>query len=158
MNGNVVSIHIAPKEGAPVQSLQSVRAVAGKGLEGDRNFQDGAGEHRPDREITLIEIEAIEALKRDTGLDLAPGDARRNVVTRGIALNDLIDREFTVGAVRLRGLKLSEPCNDLARMTDERVLKGLLHRGGVRAQILESGMIAVGDAVTVDEPVGATGA
>jgi MOSC domain-containing protein YiiM len=144
--GTVVSIHVAPGskgDGEPMTSLDEVRAVAGKGLEGDR--YSGMSE---DREVSLIEAEAMEALERDIGLKLAPRDARRNIVTRGVQLNDLLEREFAVGGVRLRGLRLSEPCEHLAGLTDQRVLRGLAHSGGLKAQILHGGTIHVGDIVT----------
>lgn len=155
-HGTVVSINIAVDRGQPMRSVPQVRAVAGRGLEGDRFFRTDAPdtEPRPDRELTLIEAEAIEALAREHGVRLEPKDARRNIVTRGVALNDLVGREFTVGGVRLRGLRLCEPCAHLAQLTDERVLSGLVHRGGLRAQILNDGLIRVGDRV---EPRSITG-
>lgn len=148
--GEVVSIHIAREAAKPTESVSEVRAVPGKGLEGDRYFKrEGTYSSRegPDREITLIEIETIEALARDYKYELAPGDARRNVVTRGVALNHLVDREFSVGEVRLRGLRLNEPCNHLAGLTDEKVKQALVHRGGLRAHILSEGVIRPGDEV-----------
>ena len=147
--GTVVSINIAADRGQPMRPVPQVRAVAGRGLEGDRFFRTDASEAepRPDREVTLIEVEAIEALAREHGVHLEPKDARRNIVTRGVALNDLVGREFTVGEVRLRGLRLCEPCTHLAQLTDERVLPGLVHRGGLRAQVLNDGLIRVGDPV-----------
>ncbi len=148
--GEVVSIHIAPAAAKPTVSVDEVRAVPGKGLEGDRYFK-GEGtysdRHGPDRELTLIEIEAIEALARDYKLDLSPGDARRNIVTRGIPLNHLVGKEFSVGGVTLRGIRLNEPCNHLASLTDEKVKPGLVHRGGLRAQILTEGVIRAGDTI-----------
>ena len=123
--GRVDSIHVASGRGAPTTSVPQVRAVPGKGLEGDRHFgrseSDPDAPH-PDREITLVEVETIEALARDYGLRLGPGDVRRNVVTRGVALNHLIAREFTVGEVALRGLRLCEPCAHLAELTHESIL------------------------------------
>ena len=145
MQGHVVSINIATENSGPMQAVPEIRAVAGKGLEGDRYFasdKEGGGRH-----ATLIELEAIEALEREHGLKLSPGDARRNIVTRGVAINDLLGREFLVGAVRMLGVKLSEPCAHLASLTDEKVLKGLVHRGGLRADILSDGMIRPGDVV-----------
>jgi MOSC domain-containing protein YiiM len=130
--------------------VKEVSAVAGKGLEGDRYSQKtGTYSNRPgpDREITLIEIEAIEALKRDHGIDLQPGDARRNVVTRGVPLNHLVGKEFTLGGVTLRGVRLCEPCTHLEGLTEKGVLTGLIHRGGLRAQIIKDGTIRVGDAI-----------
>jgi MOSC domain-containing protein YiiM len=98
--------------------------------------------------VTLIEIEAIEALERDYGVKLSPGDARRNIVTRGVALNHLVGKEFRVGEVVLRGIRLCEPCQHLVQLTgQEKVLPGLVHRGGLRAQVVKGGVIRVGDAV-----------
>jgi MOSC domain-containing protein YiiM len=137
--------------------VEEVRAVAGRGLEGDRYFyQRGTHSKRPgpDREVTLIEIEAIEALKREYGVELKSGASRRNIVTRGIPLNHLVGREFRVGEVTLRGLHLCEPCTHLERLSQRGVLRGLIHRGGLRAQILTDGMIRVGDDVQSDEDEG----
>jgi len=147
--GQVVSIYIAAAATAPMSVQRQARAVAGKGLEGDRYFS-GVGtfwKPQPDRQLTLIEIEAIEALERDYGVTLEPGDARRNIVTRDVALNHLVGREFEVGEVKLRGIRLCEPCAHLQKLTREGVIKGLAHRGGLRAQILTGGSIAVGDRV-----------
>ncbi len=148
--GRVVSIHISQSASQPTMSVEEVRAVAGKGLEGDRYFrQVGTYSHRPgpDREITLIEIEAIQALKRDLNNELEAGDSRRNIVTRGVPLNHLVGRDFMVGDVLLRGVRLCEPCSHLEGLTKKGVLDGLIHRGGLRAQILTDGMIRVGDTV-----------
>ena len=148
--GRVVSIHIAPARGAPTTPVDDVRAVPAKGLHGDRHFgraSNAPGGARPDREITLIEIEAIEALERDYGVSLSPGDTRRNIVTRGVALNHLVGREFTVGEVTLRGIRLCEPCAHLASLTHEKVRDGLVHRGGLRAQILTEGVVRTGNTI-----------
>ncbi len=148
--GSVHAIHIAPVASEPTVSVEEARAVPAKGLEGDRYFKgDGKFSDRPDpgREVTLIEIETIEALERDYKFKLDPGDARRNVVTRGVPLNHLVGREFKVGEVSLRGIRLCEPCNHLAGLTHEKVKPGLVHRGGLRAQILTEGIIRRGDAV-----------
>ena len=134
-----------------MRGVGEVTAVAGVGLEGDRYAtRTGSFSAKPKRgrQITLIEAEAIEALERELGLALAPGDTRRNLVTRGVALNHLVGQEFTVGEVRLCGHELCEPCGDLARMTGKpQILPGLVHRGGLRAEILEGGVIRVGDEV-----------
>ena len=148
--GSVDSIYIAPTAGEKVTRVGEVRAIPGKGLEGDRYFlgQGTFSKPEPDRELTLIEIEAVEALEREKGIALEPGALRRNVVTRDVPLNHLVGREFTIGGVRARGLKLCEPCKHLAGMTHEGVLTGLLHRCGLRAQIISEGVIASGDRVT----------
>ena len=148
--GKVVSINITPEAAQPITSVDEVRAVPGKGLEGDRYFsKDGSFSNNPGggREVTLIEIEAIEALERDYKYKLNPGDARRNIVTRDVPLNHLVDREFTIGEVRLRGVRVNEPCNHLAGLTDDKVKRGLVHRGGLRADILTEGTIKAGDTV-----------
>ncbi len=147
--GRVASIYIAPGAAGAMQSREQVRAVAAKGLEGDRYFL-GLGtfwKPKPDYEITLIEIEALEALERDYGIRVGPGEARRNIVTRGVALNHLVGREFQIGEATLRGLRLCEPCAHLERLIRTDVIRGLTHRGGLRAQILTGGIIKVGDCV-----------
>jgi MOSC domain-containing protein YiiM len=121
--------------------------VAGRGLQGDRYFDDARDE--PGRQLTLIEAEALDALARDYGCALEPGASRRNIVTRGVALNHLVGREFRVGAATLRGVKLCEPCGHLAKLTVPAVKTGLVHRGGLRAEIVAGGTIRLGDAVEV---------
>lgn len=149
--GSVVSIQIARDAKGDMESLQEVAAVVGKGLEGDRYCnQVGSYSHNPgpDREVTLIEAEAIEAMEREYGTALDPKDSRRNITTRGVPLNHLVEgREFSVGEVRMRGLRLCEPCANLAKLTGKNVLQGLVHRGGVRAEVLNAGTIRVGDTV-----------
>jgi MOSC domain-containing protein YiiM len=147
--GRVASIHVAPGAADAMQSVEQVRAVAAKGLEGDRYFL-GVGtfwKPKPDYEVTLIEVEALEAMGRDYGVLIEPGEARRNIVTRGVALNHLVGREFQIGEATLRGLRLCEPCAHLERLTQPDVIRGLTHRGGLRAQILSGGTIKVGDRV-----------
>jgi len=156
--GTVASIHIAPRAVEAMQNVEQVRAVAAKGLEGDRYFL-GLGtfwKPKPDYEVTLIEAEALEALERDYGPRLGPGEARRNIVTRGVALNHLVGRKFQIGEAMLRGLRLCEPCAHLERLTQPDVIRGLTHRGGLRAQILAGGTIKVGDRVQI-EPVTSDG-
>src|SRR5260370_41414809 len=132
-----------------MQSVNEVRAVPGRGLEGDR-YHDHRGtfsKPKPDRELTLIEAEAIEALRREFEVDFELSASRRNVVTRGVPLNHLVGREFWIGDVKARGLRLCEPCSHLQKLSHEKVLPGLVHRGGLRAQILSEGMIRVGETV-----------
>jgi MOSC domain-containing protein YiiM len=148
--GTVVSLHIAPIGAAAMQSVGHVQAIAGRGLEGDRYFNRlGTYSNHPGtgRHVTLIEIEAIEALGRDYDIDMAPSLSRRNIVTRGVALNHLVEREFKVGQVTLRGTRLCEPCSHLEKLTRQGVMRGLIHRGGLRAEIMTGGMIRIGDAI-----------
>jgi MOSC domain-containing protein YiiM len=131
-------------------SVAEIRVVPGKGLEGDRYFKEmGTYSHEPGlgRGVTLIEIEAIEALKRDYGIDLEAKDSRRNIAMRGVPLNHLVGQEFKVGEVTLRGIRLCEPCSHLEKLSHKGVMRGLIHRGGLRAEILTEGMIRVGDTI-----------
>ena len=102
--------------------------------------------------MTLIEKEKIDAFARETGLRFTAADARRNLVTEGVDLNALAGREFSVGSVRFRGIRLCEPCTHLAKISFPETLKGLVHKGGLRAQIVSGGLIRVGDAIITDEP------
>jgi hypothetical protein len=157
--GSVVSIHIALEASAPMQSRSEARAIPGRGLDGDRYFAGrGFYSKKPSyggREVTLIEMEAIEALfhgvinsdAKRFGIKLAPGDARRNIVTSGVPLNHLTDHEFWIGTVLMRGTRLCEPCKYLDDLTQPGVMSGLIHRGGLRAEILSEGVIHVGDTV-----------
>jgi len=149
----VVSIHIAPSAAAPTKEVAVVHAVAGKGLEGDRYFsQAGTYSHQggSSRQVTLIEIEAVEAVKRDYGIELNPGESRRNIVTRGVPLNHLVGREFKIGEITLCGTHLCEPCSHLERLSRKGVQHALIHRGGLNADILTDGVIRIGDAVNVE--------
>jgi len=148
--GEVVSIHIADRAEARVRSVDHVRAVPGKGLEGDRYFlESGTYSDRPGpgREVTLIESEAIEAMARDNQITIPAGATRRNVTARGAPLNHLVGQEFEVGRVRLLGIKLCEPCSHLEGLTQKGIIAGLVHRGGLRAKILTDGEIRVGDPI-----------
>jgi len=149
-SGRVAAIFNAPAEGAATQAVEQVRAIPGRGLEGDRNFRHAPGptHKNPDDELTLFSLEALAEANREHGLSLRPGDTRRNVATEGVPLNDLAGREFTLGGVRVRGLELCEPCLHLSELLDEpRVLRALVHRGGLRAQILSEGTFRIGDSI-----------
>ena len=128
-------------ESNSLRPVESVEAVAGKGLEGDRHFfADGA---RPGGAITLIEAEVLE----DVGL--GGPQSRRQVVTRGVRLNDLVGKRFFVGEIECEGVELCEPCLHLQSLTRPGIIEDLLHRGGLNADIVTSGTISVGDPVTV---------
>ena len=149
--GRVEHIHIAAAASGPVHSLESVEATAGVGLTGDRyarregTWQDEAS----GRDLTLIEAEEVEDLARNFGIQLAPGESRRNVTTRGIRLNDLVGKEFWIGEVLVRGARLCEPCTHLVALTKKPLLEPLVHRAGLRADLLSSGRITVGDRIEV---------
>jgi MOSC domain-containing protein YiiM len=157
MSGRVEAIFLAQPELGPRTEVDRVTAVAGRGLDGDA-YQAGPGSRRPagpgnGRDITLMEAEALEALAAERGIALEPWEGRRNVLTRGISLNDLVGRRFRVGDVECRGRRLCDPCAHLQSVTRPGVLKGLAGRGGLRADVLTGGAIAVGDPVVDLGPV-----
>ena len=148
--GTVIGIHVAPTGAAPMMSVPNAQVVVGRGLEGDRYYSKlGTYSNQPGsgRDVTLIEIEAIEGLKRDYQVQLDPAQSRRNIVTRGVALNNLVEQEFHIGDVVLRGTRLCEPCAHMEKLTVKGALRGLIHRGGLRAEIVKGGTIRVGDVV-----------
>jgi MOSC domain-containing protein YiiM len=139
MSGSVEAIHIAAVESELPHAVDEVDVTA-DGVVGDRYAQA--------RDLTLIEVEALEGLLADTGIELSAAESRRQVLTRGIRLNDLVGERFVVGGVECVGQELCEPCSHLQGITKDGVLRGLVHRGGLRADIVSGGRIAVGDAVT----------
>jgi MOSC domain-containing protein YiiM len=145
--GRLLGIYLATQAETPVRSVERVRALAGRGLEGDRYAaMNGTFSDRPgQRDVTLIEAEALEAYERESGKKLSGAESRRNLLTRGVRLNALVGCEFQVGAVRMRGLRLSEPCTHLMRLTHPETLRGLVHRGGLVAAVLNDGELKVGD-------------
>jgi MOSC domain-containing protein YiiM len=150
--GQIAFIQISPKAGEKLVSVREVQAIAGQGLEGDRYFKKvGTYSTRPGggREVTLIELESVEALKRDLKIELEPTQTRRNIVTRNVPLNHLVGRRFQVGTeVTLQGVRLCEPCDYLESLTMKGVREGLLHRAGLRADIVHGGTIRIGDPIT----------
>jgi MOSC domain-containing protein YiiM len=146
--GHVEAIFIGPEEAGPLGEVPEVKAVAGKGLVGDRHFREAPDEHEEaGRDITLIEAEAVEALAAEHGIQLGPGESRRQIYTRGARLNPLVGKRFLVGEVECVGVELCEPCSHLQSLTHPGVLRGLVHRGGLRADILSGGTIRPGDPV-----------
>lgn len=158
--GSVVSIHIGKAASTPLEVVTEVRAVPGRGLDGDR-YSLGRGHYsdRPSvggREVTLIEMETIEALEHGIlnaagerlGIKVTAAETRRNIATAGVPLNHLVGATFWVGPVQMRGTRLCEPCKHLEDLVGRpRLLSGLIHRGGLRAQILSEGIIRIGDVV-----------
>lgn len=147
LHGTVERIAVADGPGAPMRLVTEARAHAGHGLEGDR-YAQGTGTFSPRSrqrsgyELTVIAAEVVEEL----GLDFA--DTRRNVLTRGIDVNALVGRDFTIGDVRCHGLRLAEPCAHLERLHGPGLLRPLIHRGGLRADILSDGPIRQGSALS----------
>jgi MOSC domain-containing protein YiiM len=142
--GTVEQIAITAEPRALPAPVPSVHAQAGHGIEGEYHWSPTP---EPGQSLTLIAAEALEGLRADTGIELSHEASRRNVLTRGIDLNALVGRRFSVGGVECEGVELCEPCNTLAKLTERGVLRGLVHRGGLRADIVAGGEIAVGDPV-----------
>lgn len=153
--GTLVAIFTAPASGEPMVEQPSVEATVEVGLAGDRfatNIAKHGRGYTKIRHVTLIEEETVAALRRDHDIEVTPIELRRNLVTRGVPLNHLVGRRFRVGDVVLEGTELAEPCQYLADLIDKPVLKPLLHRGGIRAEIIEGGELRIGDEVaSLDE-------
>ena len=150
MSAEVIAIHLAEVESGPVHPVDRVEAVAGSGLRGDRKFEEGAP---PEQHLTLIESEELERLAAEHGMELEPGESRRQVMTRGVRLNPLVGRRFRVGDVECRGIELCEPCNHLQTLTGRPgLMRALAHKAGLNAEIIRGGEIAVGaEIVVLDE-------
>ena len=135
----VEAIHLGAARARELWPVEEVTAVAGKGLEGDRHFhEDGAS---PGQALTLVEAEVVG----DVGL--APGETRRQLTVRGVSLNELVGMRFRVGEVECYGVELCEPCSHLESMTRPGIIKELVHRAGINADIVSGGTIRVGDTV-----------
>lgn len=152
LTGVVELIAVAPFAEAAMQLVEHAHALAGRGLEGDRYANSAGtfsmrGAHRPGHELTLIAAEVVEELTtRDAALDFAR--TRRNILTRGIDVNALVGRDFTIGDVRCRGLRLAEPCAHLERLHGPGLLRPLIHGGGLRADIMSDGDIRQGSTIS----------
>ena len=142
--GRVDRIFVAPLKGAPMRELAVADALAGQGIEGDRKVAPG---REPAAQLTLIEAEHIDAFATATGYAMRPDQPRRNVVTRGIRLNDLLGKRFNVGEALCEGIELCEPCGKFQRLTHVEVRRFFKGKGGLRCRILEAGLIRPGDPI-----------
>jgi MOSC domain-containing protein YiiM len=156
LRGRVEALALAAAAREPMQVVETAQALAGRGLVGDR-YAAKAGTFTPTDgsgvgyDLSLIQAEVLDELLLDENRRLGYAEARRNVVTRGIDLNALVGRRFRVGEVECLGQRLCEPCSHLERLTTKGVLRGLIHRGGLRADVLTDGSIGVGATIeTVD--------
>jgi MOSC domain-containing protein YiiM len=147
---NVVQIFVAAKRGAPMSAEQSAEALTEGGLRGDR-YEEPKNRRSPDYQVTFIEMENIEAFVQATGLPLTADMPRRNIITRGIRLNELCGKRFRVGHARFEGLELCEPCNLFAKRTHREVLQFFVGKGGLRARIVLGGEIRVGDGIEIGQ-------
>jgi len=152
MNGKVVGIFTTAQAGAPLHAVSQAMLEAGRGLVGDRYYEkDGTFSEKLkdscDWELTLIESEEIERFNSGRGTDLGPGQFRRNIITSGIGLNELVGRRFNVGEAVLEGLILCEPCAYLAKLLGPDVVKSMAHRAGLRARIVTGSIVRPGDSI-----------
>lgn len=149
----VVALCYCPDDGGPMRSVPELTLATGAGIVGDRYY--GAQQSHPGQNLTLIEAEEIDAFNARHGVTIAYADPRRNVITRNVRLNSLVGTEFSVGAIKVRGVQLCEPCKTLAAhlsatgLPEAEIVRALTHRAGLRVDVLGSGLIRVGDAVVV---------
>ena len=153
--GELLHIHAAPKASAPMDALSEARLIPGIGLEGDR-YATGLGTYSHkrhiDRQATLIEVEVMEALARDRGIELAPHEHRRNLTTRGVPLNHLVGQYFRIGDCVLYGGRLNVPCLYLENLLAKKVFKPLLNRSGLNCRIIAGGTIRAHDRIDWCDP------
>jgi MOSC domain-containing protein YiiM len=149
--GKVISLYIASQPAKPMFAVSEARAFADRGLEGDRFFRDSwNAAKRPDKAVSLIEEETLEAAAAELGTENFADKSRRNIITRGVPLVELLDREFTIGNVVMRGIRLFEPCAHLEKVSKlPGIFQALEHRSGLKAAILTDGMIRIGDPIAL---------
>lgn len=149
----VVALCYCPNDGGPMRAVRELAVVAGAGIVGDRYY--GMQQTYPGQNLTLIEAEEVEAFNARFGVAIGLTDPRRNVITRNVRLNSLVGSEFSVGTVQVRGVQLCEPCKNLARhlsstgLADAEIVRALVHRAGLRVDVLGSGHIRLGDQVVL---------
>ena len=165
MSGRVEGIYIAGRSGEPMQAVAEVGGEAGRGLLGDRHCRpdprtmlepscgSSAPPHHAVQDLSLVEAEVLDALHDEHGIELRGDETRRNIVTRGVRLNELIGHQFTLGGMLCEGVELCEPCVSIQRQTGKPVLKPLVHRSGLYARIVRSGTVRVGDSIAAVEAV-----
>jgi len=149
--GSIVGIFVAHQSEEAMVSLPEARAFADRGLEGDRFFRDSWNAvDRSDKAVSLIEDEVLQAAAKELGLESIADKTRRNIVTRGVPLIELLHREFTIGGVLMRGIRLFEPCGHLVKVSKlPGIFKALDHRSGLKAAILSDGVIKIGDKIAL---------
>src|SRR5712691_6549843 len=147
--GRVEGIFVTSEHGKLPAPVERVRAHAGRGLEGNRYYWDD-GDAPSGRAVTLIAAEAVEAVVHEGDISIEPAATRRNILTRGVDVNELVGKRFRIGNVECEGDELCEPCLHLESMTQPGVINALVHRCGLNADILGDGEISIGDAVVAD--------
>ena len=151
VEGKLVGICLASEGSLDMKVVDQAEAQTGQGLVEDRyahgrgTFQ--RGDIEVDQQITLIEQEAIRGACSEYDLQFIHADTRRNLLTEGIPLNHFVGRTFRIGTVTLRGIRLCEPCQHLEKLTCPGIARALIHRGGLRAEVLSGGTLNVGDRI-----------
>lgn len=150
--GVVRHLHITARAFLPMRAMEEIHLVAGKGIEGDRYMigrEEGFYSDRPEegRQVTLFELETLEALLRDHKIELKPEDHRRNVTVEGVPLNHLVGRRFWLGETLLEATRLSVPCRHIEEITGKAIFDPLINRSGLNCRILEGGTVRIGDLV-----------
>lgn len=149
--GRLEAIAIRAEKSGEVKIVPSAMAQTERGLEGDHVLVGLApkGQNEPDKQITLIEAEALEAVQAEKGYSISHSESRRNLLTRGVPLNHLVGKRFRVGAMLLEGQELCEPCKHLEKLTSKYLISHFLHRCGLRARIVEGSSVNVGDVIEI---------
>ena len=143
----IFKLGISSKNNLPITEMNSIKVLANQGIEGDRHFSEY---NDPYNQLSLIESENIDYYNIKYGLNIPYIDFRRNVVTKGVKLNDLVGKRFFVGDVELEGIDLCRPCRHLCEvLNQDNIIKEFLRRGGIRCQILSSSTLTVGDKIKI---------
>ena len=141
----VIKIGITKIKGAPIVNVNSIQVIKSKGIINDRKFREN---NKKGCQITLIEIENINYFNNISKTNISPLNFRRNIITENIKLNDLVEKEFFVGNVKLKAHDLCRPCKYLQdKLKQNNFVKEFLRKGGLRCEILTSGKINVGDII-----------
>lgn len=149
-NGNIEGLHYVPRSFLPMKNPEALTLLAGVGVQGDRySTESGFYSDRPEegRQVTLFEVETLEALQRDHNIILRPHEHRRNITTRGVPLNHLVGQKFRIGDVLLEATRLSTPCRHIEQITGQEIFEPLINRSGLHARILIGGQIHLGQAI-----------
>jgi len=153
-SGQVICLASCPRAYLPMRSFDELKLIAGKGIEGDRYCNEtGYYSNKPEegRQVTLFEVETLQALKREFDIDLSPLDHRRNITVRGVPLNHLVHRRFWVGNTLLEATRLSTPCKHIEELTGKSIFNALVHRAGLNCKIVIGGVVRVGDQIVPEE-------
>jgi len=158
--GELLHINVAQHASAPMRELSEARLIASVGVEGDRyatRLGTYSNKHHIDRQVTLIEVETLEAIARDRNIDLAPHEHRRNLTTRGVPLNHLVGQYFRIGNCVLYGGRLNVPCLYLENLIAKKVFKPLINRSGLNCRIVVGGIVRVGARIGWCDPASLDG-